>query len=72
MGSTTWLTLTRTNYGDWAVHMKWKLRAQKWWVVVEPGGASEDVEVGAMEALLASTPPEFHQPIGAKGNAKDA
>jgi hypothetical protein len=60
VGSNTWPMLTRTNYGDWAVHMKWKLCARKWWAAVEPGGASEDVEGGAMEALLASTPLEFH------------
>jgi hypothetical protein len=71
VGSTTWPMLTRTNYGDWAVHMKWKLCARRWWAAVETGGANEDAEVGAMEALLASTPPEYHQSIGAKGNAKD-
>ena len=27
--STSWPMLTRTNYGEWAVHMKWKLRARK-------------------------------------------
>jgi hypothetical protein len=64
--------LTRTNYGEWAVHMKWKLRARKLWAAVDVGGAGEDAEVGAMEALLASTPAEYHEAIGAKDTAKAA
>jgi hypothetical protein len=64
--------VTRTNYGEWAVHMKWKLRARKFWVAVETGNADEDAEVGAMEALLAATPTEFHEAIGAKNTAKEA
>jgi hypothetical protein len=30
-GNSSWPMLTRTNYGEWAVQMKWKLWAQKWW-----------------------------------------
>ena len=61
-----------TNYGEWAVHMKWKLCARKVWKAVETGDAGEDAEVGAMEALLASTPLEYHEAIGAKDTAKEA
>src|SRR5579859_3095925 len=64
VASTSWPMLTRTNYGEWAVHMKWKLRARKLWAAVDVGGAGEDAEVGAMEALLASTPAEYHEAIG--------
>jgi hypothetical protein len=71
-GSNTWPMLTRTNYGEWAVHMKWKLRARRWWAAVETGNAGEDAEVGIMEALMASTPSEFHEAIRSKNTAKEA
>jgi hypothetical protein len=29
VSGTKWLTLTRTNYGEWAVTMKVKLRARR-------------------------------------------
>ena len=29
--STSWPMLIRTNYGEWSVPMKWKLRARKLW-----------------------------------------
>src|SRR5579871_123742 len=70
--STSWPMLTSTNYGEWAVHMKWKLRARKLGAAVEGGGAGEEVEGGAPEALLASTPAEYHEAIGAKDTAKAA
>jgi hypothetical protein len=39
---------------------------------VETGNAGEDAEVGVMEALMASTPSEFHEAIGSKNTAKEA
>jgi len=50
--SRDWLQLTRTNYGEWVVLMKWRLKA--------------------MDALLSSTPLEFHEAIGNKQMAKEA
>ncbi|CAO2199473.1 unnamed protein product [Urochloa humidicola] len=71
-GPNTWPMLTRTNYGEWSVHMKWKLKARHWWKAVEGGDAGEDAEVGVMEALLASTPAEYHEALGGKDTAKEA
>jgi len=65
--SSSWPMLTCTNYGEWAMQMKWKLRARKWWRAVE-----EDDQVGILEALMASTPAEYHEALGAKEIAKQA
>ena len=35
VSGTNWPTLTRTNYGEWAVTMKVKLRARRFWNVIE-------------------------------------
>ena len=71
-GSISWPMLTHTNYGEWAVQMKWKLRGRKWWRTVEEDDQSEDAQVGVMEALMASTPAEYHEALGAKETAKQA
>jgi hypothetical protein len=67
-----WPQLTRTNYGEWAVTMKVKLRARWLWTAIEKGTDNEDDDVSAMEALLSSTPQEYHQMLGDKKNAKEA
>jgi hypothetical protein len=65
-----WPQLTRTNYGEWAVTMKVKLRAQRLWATIQKGTDNEDDDVSTMEALLSSTPQEYHQMLGDKKNAK--
>ena len=50
--------------------MKVKLRARKLWMAIEKGTDVEDDDVSAMEALLSSTPPEYHQMLGEKKNAR--
>ena len=70
--SRDWPQLTRTNYGEWVVLMKWRLKARKLWTAVEVGTKEEDEDVQAMDALLSSTPPEFHEAIGNKQTAKEA
>jgi hypothetical protein len=71
-GPNNWPMLTRTNYGEWSVHMKWKLKASHWWKAVQEGDADEDAEVGIMEALMESTPSEYHEALGSKDTAKEA
>ena len=71
-GTNSWPMLTRTNYGEWAVQMKWKFCGRKWWKAIEEDDRSEDAQVGIMEALMASTPAEYHEALGAKETAKEA
>ena len=72
MSSRDWPQLTRTNYGEWAVLMQWKLKARHLWVVMTTGVGEEDEQVSAMDALLSSTSSEFHEAIGRKQSAYEA
>jgi hypothetical protein len=48
--SRDWPQLTHTNYGEWVVLMKWRLKARKLWTAVEVGTKDEDEDVQAMDA----------------------
>ena len=50
VSGTTWPTLTRTNYGEWSVTMKVKLRARRLWNAIDKG--TDDMS--ALEAILAA------------------
>ena len=53
----SWPTLTRTNYGEWSVTMKVKLRARRLWNAVDKHHNEED-DMSALEAILAAVPAE--------------
>jgi hypothetical protein len=67
-----WTQLTCTNYDEWAVTMKVKLRARRLCTAIKKGTNNEDDDVSAMEALVSSTPQEYHQMLGDKKNTKEA
>ena len=58
VSGTSWPTLTRTNYGEWSVTMKVKLRARRLWNVVDMGTDNEEDGISALEAILAAVPAE--------------
>ena len=72
VSGTTWPTLTRTNYGEWSVTMKVKLRARRLWNAVDKGTDVEEDDMSAMEAILAAVPAEYREPLGTKSSAKEA
>ena len=72
VSSTNWLTLTRTNYGEWSVTMKIKLRARWLWNAVDEGTDNEEDDMSALEAILSAVPVEYREPLGAKSSAKEA
>jgi hypothetical protein len=71
-GSMPWLMHTKTNYNDWSLLMKVRLRARQLWDAVE----FSDVEFHegwlALDTLLASVPPEMVSSLADKPTAKDA
>jgi len=69
---TSWTTLTRTNYGEWSVTMKVKLRARWLWNAVDKGTDNEEDDMSALEAILAAVPTEYKELLGAKSSAKVA
>ena len=72
VSGTTWPTLTRTNYGEWSVTMKVKLRARRLWNAVDKGTDVEEDDMSALEAILAVVPVEYREPLGVKNSAKEA
>ena len=72
VSGTTWPTLTRTNYGEWSVTMKVKLRARRLWNAVDKDTDVEEDDMSAMEAILAVVPAEYMEPLGTKSSAKEA
>ena len=72
VSSTSWPTLTRTNYGEWAMTMKVKLRARWLWNAIDKGTDNEEDGMSALEAILADVPTEYREPLGTKSSAKVA
>ncbi|CAA0836931.1 cysteine-rich RLK (RECEPTOR-like protein kinase) 8 [Striga hermonthica] len=72
VGGANWLVLTRTNYGEWAVLMKVKLRARKLWRAIDEGTEDEEEDCAAMEVILSAVPHEYVESLGAKDSAKTA
>ena len=64
VSGTSWPTLTRTNYGEWAVTIKVKLRARRLWNAVDKGNDNEEDDMSALEAILAAVPVEYKEPLG--------
>ena len=72
VSGTSWPTLTRTNYGEWAVTMKVKLRARRLLNAVDKYTDNEEDDMSALEAILAAVPTEYREQLGAKSSAKEA
>ena len=64
VSGTTWPTLTRTNYGEWSVTMKVKLKARRLWNAIDKGTDVEEDDMSALEAILAVMPAEHREPLG--------
>ncbi|CAA6669934.1 unnamed protein product [Spirodela intermedia] len=64
--------LTKTNYSDWALLMKVKLKAQLLWTAIEKGGVEPHEDMQALDALCSAVPPEMWPVIANKETAKEA
>ena len=72
VSSTSWPTPTRTNYGEWVVTMKVKLRARRLWNAIDKGTDNEEDDMSVLKAILAAVSAEYREPLGAKKTAKEA
>ena len=72
VSGTSWPPLTHTNYGDWEVTRKVKLRARRLWNTIDKGTDKEEDNMSALEAILAAVPAEYREPLEAKNFAKEA
>ena len=64
LSGTSWPTLARTNYGEWSVTMKVKLRAQRLWNTIDKGTDNEEGDMPALEVILAAVSAEYREPLG--------
>jgi hypothetical protein len=64
-------TLTKTNYSDWALLMKVKLRTRMLWDVIEHGADIHE-EMMALDALCSAVPLEMVYSIAYKLTTKEA
>jgi hypothetical protein len=71
-GGSSYPTLTKNNYSDWALLMEVKLKARALWNVVEHGGADPQEEMMALDALCSAVPSEMVSSIADKEMAKEA
>jgi uncharacterized membrane protein YgcG len=71
-GGSSYPTLTKTNYSDWTLLMKVKLKAWALWSVIENGGADQQEEMMALDALCGMVPAERVPTIAKKETAKEA
>ena len=69
VSGTSWPTLTRTNYDEWAVTRKVKLRARWLWNAVDKGTDNEEDDMSVLEAILTAVPAEYREPLGVKSSA---
>jgi hypothetical protein len=69
---TSYPALTKTNYSDWVLLMKVKLKAQTLWSVIKNAGADQQEKMMALDALCGAVPPEMVPMIIKKETAKEA
>jgi hypothetical protein len=71
-GGSSYPDLTKTNYSDWALLMKVKLKARALWSIIEKDGANQQEEMMALDALCGAVPPEMVPMIAKKETSKEA
>jgi hypothetical protein len=69
-GGSSYPSLTKSNYTDWALLMKVKLKVRALWSVIENGGVDQQEEMMVLDALCRAVPPEMVPTIAKKEMAK--
>jgi hypothetical protein len=71
-GGSSYHAITKTNYSNWALLMKVKLKAQALWSIIKNGGADQQEEMMTLDALYNVVPPEMVSMITKKEMTKKA
>jgi hypothetical protein len=71
-GGSSYPALTKTNYSNWALLMKVKLKARALWSVIENSGADQQEEMMALNTLRGVVPSEMVPTITKKETSKEA
>jgi hypothetical protein len=56
-GRSSYHVLTKTNYFDWMLMMKVKLKALVLWSIIENGGTDQQEEMMVLDAVCGAVPP---------------
>jgi len=70
-GAANWPMLTKTNYTQWLLVMKGKLRARHMWEAIDPGGVLFHEDRTALNAITSAVPPEMVASLAAWNVVKD-
>jgi hypothetical protein len=71
-GGSSYHALTKTNYFDWTLMMKVKLKALVLWSIIENGGTDQQEEMMVLDAVCGAVPPEMVPTIAKKETTKEA
>jgi hypothetical protein len=71
-GGSSYPTLTKTNYSDWVLLMKVKLKGRGLWSAVESGSGDHQEDMMALDVLSSAVPPEMVSAVASKDTAKSA
>jgi hypothetical protein len=71
-GSANWPMLTKTNYTQWSLLMKLKMKARHLWEAIEPGRVAPHEDGMVLEAIASAVPTEMVASLAAKGTALEA
>jgi hypothetical protein len=69
-GGNSYPTLTKTNYLDWTLLMKVKLKARGLWAAVNSGGGDRQEDMMALDVLSSVVPPEMVASVVGQDTAK--
>jgi hypothetical protein len=64
--------LTKTNYSDWALLMRVKLKVWGLWVTVDKGDVDPQEDMMALDTLVLTVPPKMLATVADKKTAKKA
>ncbi|CAO2187349.1 unnamed protein product [Urochloa humidicola] len=71
-GSANWLMLTKSNYTDWALLMKIKLKARNLWEAIDPGYVTVQEDMLALDAITSAVPQDMVSSLVGKETALEA
>ncbi|CAN6164510.1 unnamed protein product [Urochloa humidicola] len=71
-GAANWPMLTKTNYTQWSLVIKVKMKARNLWEAIEPGGVSPQEDCMALDAITSAVPSEMVASLAAKATALEA
>jgi hypothetical protein len=71
-GGSSYPAPTQTNYSDWALLLKVKLKVRALWSIIENCGADQQEEMMVLDALCSTVPPEMVPTIAKNETTKVA